>query len=220
MRDRACGVIGTIYVQSDPNAMPGNYGPPFMRLQCKRRDATGLVYADGSNVRIGACFVFAIAAAVSSAWIAGGARFVGDIIRSWPDMKFTPTQLVFALPLLAGLVFLGFVARSVVYSLVDAFQYREWHLSPRRAELRTKAPFRPSRSEVIDSAGVARVHVVDRPWRNRAEPHRQVWLESTDGSQRLVDHGREAAALQSLAEEFAASLCVPLVLSNRSNPLN
>lgn len=185
-----------------------------MRLECKERDADGIVYADGKHVRIGACFMFAIAVTVSSVWIVKGAGFVGEIIRSWSDRSFTPAQMVFAMPLLAGLVFIGFVARSVVRSLIDAFQFREWHLSPRRVEMRIKAPFRPLRSEVFDSAGVARVHLVDEPWRRRAERHCLVWLELPDGRKRLVDHGREAAALQSLAEELAASLRVPLASPN------
>ena len=60
--------------------MPGNYGPPSMRLEEKRRTDSEIVWANGIGSRIGASSGFVIATMLNAAFIPQGFRSVGNVI--------------------------------------------------------------------------------------------------------------------------------------------
>ena len=207
--------------------MPGNYGPPFMRLARQSRDEAvhevvgwrpaddcdAIKYADGVGVRVGACIVAGITGVVTAGWTANTVKVVRKFISAPPRSHLSFAGLQAAIDV-GGTIFCLWVSFEAGRRLWSAFTRQEWvlHKSAATAELRKIRPFSRMKTLTIHGHDVAGIEFKSRPW-YKTEPRAlycEVTIKMADGSSRWVDGGREETDLLELAKNFASALNAPL----------
>ena len=195
--------------------MPGNHGPPSMRLEEKQRTDSEIVWADGIGVRVGGTIGFVIVTAVSAAFIPGGCRMIAAIITD-PTARENLTHwnggalvihwagVVIEIP---GAVFCAWMWLWVAGNLLRSYAREEWHLFPteQRAEFRRKPLFRKWACEMFEAGTVTAVHLENEQWPHQEEHQWSVLLEGSDARKRIVAHGYQETELRRLAADFATT---------------
>ena len=198
--------------------MPGNYGPPSMRLEEKQRTDSEIVWADRPGVRIAGTFGFVIATAVSAVFVSQGYGLIVPLITeeaarenltNWNGglLLFDLVESVFAV---VGAVFGVWMWLYFAPLLLRCYSREEWHFSPteQRAEFRRKPVFRKWTCEIFEAGMVTAVHLENEPGQPRDEPLWSLWVESGGAGKRFVDCSVREAELRRLATDFATTFAL------------